>query len=125
MAQRKFSQYTPRTQREYLRDGIDPKRFNRWLNLKPETKKLVDRKTYARGFTAVELVKEARRKKIAERVIKELRKTATKRTVNTQRVRANVQNMTPAQLRIAMSASGNELRRRAGRKMSTKNNFWY
>src|SRR5438477_10409842 len=125
MALRKFSQFKPRTQQRYKREGIDPKRFDRWLKLKPETQKLVDRKTYSRGFSAPELAKESRRAKVAARVIKELQQTATKREVNKQRVRINVQNMTSAQLRIAMTASGNELRRRAGRKMSNKNNFWY
>lgn len=86
---------------------------------------MVDRSTYARGYTAVELSKEARRAKVANEVIKKLKATPTKNPINADRVRSNVKQMSVRELRAAQNMTGAEYRRRAGRKASKKNNFWY
>jgi len=93
-----FEQHSARWQREQLRNGVDPKRFNSWAKLSPSSKKTVDRTSYAQGGSAVRLKAEARRNNALKQLVQGL-EHKTGRAIKGTRVIKNVRKMSRKQLK--------------------------
>lgn len=70
-----FGDHSPRWQREQLRKGIDPKKWDRWRKLSPKTRKSTNPFDYAKGQT------------VREQIRKPLLDAATRRVLATHQAR--------------------------------------
>ncbi len=116
---KRFEEHSPRWQREQRRAGIDPKRWNQWLKLRPATRKGTDIRKYA-GHPP----QSVRDQKLAGLRAAALANMSTKLTnPNMSLLRRNVGKMSAKQLRFAANASLKSLRTKA--KQKTPGNLFY
>src|SRR5262249_34126314 len=113
---KRFEDHSIRWQREQRRAGIDPKRWNQWLKLRPATRKGTDIRKYA-GHPPQTVRDQKLAGLRATAVTNMLAKLPPSR--NEAHVRKNVLRMSPRQLRFASKASGRDLQKKASREYKT------
>lgn len=115
---KRFEEHSARWQREQRAKGIDPKRWNRWLTLRPETRRGTDVRKYA-GHPPQSVRDQKLAGLRAAAVANMLAKLPASH--NEKHVRRNVLRMSPRQLRFASKASGADLQRKASREYKSGN----
>jgi hypothetical protein len=94
---KRFSDHSARWQREQLRTGVDPRRYDRWQSLAPSTRKLVSHADYSRGLSARELMAEAKTDSLVDEWVKKLEQAGTQRPPRRGMIRTNITQMTDRQ----------------------------
>lgn len=64
-----FADHSARWQKQALRDGIDPKRWDAWRKLSASSRKVSDPRKYAQGVTVADQRREARETAARNRLI--------------------------------------------------------
>jgi hypothetical protein len=117
-----WDEHSPRWKREKTKQGLSKERWDGWRKLAVKTRRETDPVKYARGQTVADIRRET------------LESAAMKHMINTlgSRVRRStiiqgVSIMSSEELRFAGTASRDQLKKRASRKMSgtARNPFWY
>ena len=114
MPGKRFSDYSKRWQREAIRDGVDPKKWDQWQRLAPSTQRNVDRRQYSKGFPARELAKEKRQQDAVKDILKKL-EGKTRGKVRPGRVIKNVKSMSTKQLRSIATKTAEDIMNLAGK----------
>lgn len=114
---KRFTDHSSRWQREQLKSGVDPRRWDAWQNLAPSTRKGADRNDYARGIPAPKLVKEKRINDLAKLWEKKL-KAAGAVKVRPGKLYRNVKNMSNKMRKHITDDTPEQLRFRPNRPQS-------
>lgn len=107
-----FEEHSKRWQDRQRRSGADPKRWDAWDRLSPNTKRNVDREEYSRGIPAPRLVREKRESDLVQMWADKLKAAGAKR-VRPGKLRSNIRKMSQKQKRHIVDDDGQTLIDRA------------
>ena len=117
-----FQEHSARWQREQLRSGVKPARWNHWHRLAPSTRRMVPLGDYSRGISAPQLMREARNDQLVARWVDKLAEVGTTRPPRKGLIRAQVENMTERQKRTLKERLANDTPRQFRDRAKTRIN---
>ncbi len=115
---KRFEEHSPRWQRNALKEGIEPRRWNAWFKLSPTTRKTTDAREYGKGQSVADQKRAQAEAAAAARFQREFP------NARMSTVKYNVRRMDNTQLRFMKTASKSAIQRRAAAG-GTDNLFWY
>lgn len=139
MAFKKFSDHSARWQREKLRDGVTPGKWNAWGKLSPKSKKITNPTAYGQGETVVDQIRKPLLDQAAQNVVGAQRVRGAQRdsgrpidlAVARRNLNAKGANVSAAKLRKIGSMSRADLAEMIDESLSNaretgdRSPFWY
>lgn len=123
LPRKRFADHSQRWQRQQLRAGVNPQRFDRWLALSLKTRQGSDPLTYGRGVSIAQ-----QRRQGNERAAHEVMLRLP--DVREATIIRGLAQMSPRHLRWTANATPDQIRERARQKperygYSQRNPWWY